>query len=58
METAEQPRVVLTDPKPLPKSAACPQCRAGKDRRVRSGGFGAFHDVCGQCGFEFEERTV
>ena len=37
---------------------ACPQCRAPKDRRVLSAGFGSPHDVCGNCGHDFEERTL
>lgn len=28
------------------------RCGAGKERRVKSSGFGASHDVCGVCGFE------
>jgi uncharacterized protein (DUF983 family) len=36
----------------------CPMCGAGTDRRVLSGGFGQVHDVCGQCGHDFEERTI
>ena len=35
----------------------CPQCGAGPDRRVPSGGFGKRHDVCGRCGFQFQEFT-
>jgi len=40
------------------ESRICPQCGAGPERRVLSGGFGAVHDVCGQCGYGFAERTV
>lgn len=32
----------------------CPQCGAGRDKRVPSSGFGQPHDVC-VCGFEFLE---
>ena len=39
-------------------TGACPSCRANRDRRVLSGGFGEPHDVCGQCGHEFQERTL
>lgn len=53
----ERPTIVLTDPKPLPKDDTCPRCRAGKERRVASCGFGEPHPVCGQCGHEFiDER--
>lgn len=37
----------------------CPRCRAPKEKRVVSGGFGRNrHDVCSQCGYSFEELTV
>lgn len=41
----------------------CPRCRqecprGDEQHRVRSGGFGAVHDVCVHCGYEFEELTV
>lgn len=49
----EKPTIVLTDPKPLPKDEKCPGCRAGKERRVPSCGFGVPHPICGQCGHEF-----
>jgi len=55
---AEPPRVVLTDPVPLRKAdSRCPNpaCRAEKDQRVPSCGFGVPHDVCGRCGHEFLE---
>lgn len=31
----------------------CPECHAGPDARVRSGGFGAAHPVCRECGYEW-----
>lgn len=31
----------------------CPRCRAGKDKRVPSAGFGEPHPVCGTCGHDF-----
>ncbi len=34
-------------------SKDCPRCGAGPERRVASGGFGAPHPVCGQCGHDF-----
>jgi len=54
----DKPAILLTDPTPLPVSTACPRCDAKKDRRVLSGGFGSPHDVCGNCGYEFAERTL
>lgn len=36
----------------------CPKCGAPAERRVLSGGFGYPHDVCGNCGHDFEERTI
>ena len=36
----------------------CPRCYAPRERRVLSAGFGPVHDVCGQCGYDFEERTL
>lgn len=50
--------IVLTDPKPLPKDTNCPTCRASRDRRVPSSGFGEPHDVCGKCGHDFDEWTL
>ena len=36
----------------------CPQCGANGDKRVESGGFGRqVRDVCGVCGYEFQEHT-
>lgn len=35
----------------------CPNCRASRGKRVPSSGFGDPHDVCGSCGYEFEEFT-
>lgn len=40
-------------PARVPQPAQCPGCGAGKDRRVKSAGFGAPTDVCSKCGFEF-----
>lgn len=50
--------IVLTDPKPVEKSDKCPRCRAGKEHREPTGGFGGPpHDVCKRCGFEFEVES-
>lgn len=39
-------------------STACPCCGSPKAKRVPSCGFGEQrHDVCGFCGYEFEEFT-
>lgn len=40
-----------------PVDTSCPRCGAAKERRVLSAGFGTPHDVCGVCGYDFEERT-
>lgn len=43
-------------PRPAPRGDRCPQCNAGPEHRVKSGGFGAeVHDVCCKCGYEFKE---
>jgi transposase-like protein len=52
----QKPAIVLTDPKPMPKALSdkCPRCRAGKDAREKTGGFGGpQRDVCAKCGYEF-----
>jgi rubredoxin len=43
--------------KPVKRDTRCPQCQAGPDKRVASGGFGEPHDVCVVCGHEFQELT-
>lgn len=54
MEATER-KVLLTDPKDLPKSTTCPNptCRAGADKRIASAGFGTPHPICGRCGHAF-----
>ncbi len=53
------PRVVLTDPRPLPASAACPKCGAPADRRVTYPPFGADpKTLCGVCGYQFPGETA
>lgn len=61
---ATETGIVLTDPKPVAKDKRCPgtfpggrACGAGPDKRVPSSGFGRPHDVCRECGHEFEEFT-
>ena len=57
----ERPPVIVNpqgQPARKAMDTACPQCRAPKERRVLSAGFGAPHDVCGVCGHDFEERTL
>lgn len=62
MTRATDPALALVDatgrPARKPADGKCPRCHAAKDRRVLSGGFGEPHDVCGVCGYEFEERTL
>lgn len=36
----------------------CPRCHAPASERVASAGFGSPHDVCRQCGHEFDVLTV
>jgi len=58
----------IVDPSGRPARAAadqttCPGCGATSPpgdpkARVRSGGFGACHDVCARCGYEFAELTI
>jgi transcription elongation factor Elf1 len=55
---SEPSRIVSTEPKPLPKDTKCPRCHAAASKRVLSAGFGNPHDVCGNCGHDFEERTL
>lgn len=44
-------------PKVPAKDDRCPTCRAPKDRRVNTGGFGAVSVVvCEACGHEFKEN--
>ena len=50
--------IVLTDPEPIPKDERCPDCGAGSECRVSSEAFGPLHDVCGECGHDFEGLTV
>ncbi len=38
-------------------TTACPQCSAGPDKRVPSGGFGRPHPVCGDCGYEWTDEV-
>lgn len=42
----------------MTKDGRCPRCNAGKDRRRPNAGFGELHDVCGNCGYDFEEYTL
>ena len=48
----EAGKIVLTDAPRRPTDDSCPRCGAGKQRRVKSSGFGEKHDVCRDCGFE------
>ncbi len=57
--TDEAQKIVAPDGRPARGQVltACPRCHAAKEKRVPSSGFGSPHDVCGACGFEFEEFT-
>ena len=55
----ETPKILGPDGKAARKAnEACPRCGAGRNKREASAGFGAPHDVCSQCGYEWEELTV
>jgi uncharacterized protein (DUF983 family) len=60
MEPDTTPKILDASGRPArtARSTDCPQCSAPASRRVLSGGFGAVHDVCGNCGHDFEERTL
>ena len=59
MNTDPQPReIVAPNGRPARReTSACPRCHAGQDKRISSGSFGSQHDVCGNCGWDFEELT-
>ena len=61
-QTPTDPAAALVDGQGRPARQAqdprCPRCRANRDKRVLSAGFGEPHDVCGQCGYEWQERTL
>lgn len=44
-------------PQPKRTGDACPQCRAGKNRRINTAGFGPPVICCGACGHHFEGAT-
>lgn len=62
----EKPTSTIVDAhgrKPEKTIERCPRCqvecpKGDTKRRVASGGFGAVHDCCLNCGFEFQESTV
>lgn len=56
MEIAEKPRIILTEPTPLPRDERCPRCDAKLDKRIDASGFGQVRGslmLCGVCGYEF-----
>lgn len=62
-DTQQAPVILGPDGKPTTSAkkkgpTPCQKCGAGEDKRVLSGGFGEPHDVCGRCGFEYQERTL
>jgi ribosomal protein L37AE/L43A len=56
METLS--RLLDATGRPVRPSTDCPRCGAEKSKRVASAGFGAPHDVCRECGYEWEGLTV
>lgn len=59
-ETQDAPKILGPDAKPARAAinTDCPRCHAGAEKRVLSAGFGEPHDVCGVCGYDFDERTL
>jgi uncharacterized protein (DUF983 family) len=58
---SETPAILGPDGQPVARKAvskACPNCGAGPEKRVLSGGFGEVHDVCSRCGYEWETRSL
>jgi uncharacterized protein (DUF983 family) len=51
----DTPMIVAPDGRPARKTKddRCPRCRAGKDKRCPSSGFGQPIPVCIVCGYEF-----
>jgi rubredoxin len=43
-------------PARIPDDAKCPQCGAGADQRVPTGGFGVPGQACQRCGYEFPKE--
>lgn len=67
--TADEKRAPIVDPqgRPARREATeplCPRClqaspKGDATKRTRSSGFGGdVHDVCVQCGYDFDELTV
>ena len=58
MDVSTSSKGVLVDPsgRParLPRTAACPQCGAAADQRVKNG-FGSAREFCQRCAYEFPE---
>lgn len=45
--------------KPPMRDERCPQCRAGKDRRIETSSFGTHREViCEECGYQFPEQAL
>jgi rubredoxin len=54
-DTVENRGVVGPDGRPARwlRSSGCPQCGAGRDKRVNTAGFGAAVICCSVCGWEY-----
>jgi uncharacterized protein (DUF983 family) len=51
-------RILDASGRPSKPSSDCPRCGADKSKRVASSGFGQPHDVCRECGHEWETSTT
>lgn len=58
-QETEPPVILAPNGRPARGKAdtACPNCRAGKDKRTVTG-YGVQHDVCASCGYEWPEVTA
>jgi len=59
MNDAEKLNLLDASGKPVDTTdKKCPRCGASPKMRRLSGGFGSVHDICGNCGYDFPERTL
>jgi rubredoxin len=54
------PRIVGADGRPIERPLdpdRCPECRAGREKRMNAAGFGPPRIVCSGCGYLYEGAT-